>query len=372
MKGTVLLYGGTSYVGQYLLRSLLDSGTRIVAVINNPVSSKILLGGHMGAVELVTQDRAVREPDVRAIINLAYVRTASPHRANRENERLMQFIHEAATQTGCDRVIHASTIAVFGYEPTETPRPVAVPVRPGDFYIETKTRAEHLLVQQAQQGRYHPSIVRLGNVVGPGSAAWTAGPAQRLLEAKPLAVAGRPGASNATYVENIASYLQWLCEVPPNELLRFGPYHHLTEFAAHTWDEFIRSMEATVGLARVTVDGARPGGGASVSRAIGARLKHAYRGRLGGYARAMLGRLPWTEALDAAFARVKELDAPEGHMAQPSLDPDDLALLGLLSARIVIHPHTIPGWTPPVSFEAALERIASWLQESGYAVRSSR
>jgi len=141
MKGTVLLYGGTSYVGQYLLRSLLDSETRIVAVINNPVSSKILLGGHMGAVELVTQDKAVCESDVRAIINLAYVRTASPHRANRENERLMGFIHEAATRTGCDRVIHASTIAVFGYEPTETPRPVAVPGVTWPIAMILRTRA---------------------------------------------------------------------------------------------------------------------------------------------------------------------------------------------------------------------------------------
>jgi nucleoside-diphosphate-sugar epimerase len=369
MSDTVLLYGATSYVGQYLLRSLLDSGTRVTAVINNPISSTILLGDHIGRVELATQEQAMRQSDVRAVINLAYVRTASPHRANRENERLMRSVHEAAVRTGCARVIHASTIAVFGYEPTEPPRPVAVPVRPGNFYIETKTRAEHLLVRAAEEGRYHLSIVRLGNVVGPGSAAWTASLAQRLLEARPMLKT--PGYSNATYVENIGSYIAHLSATDKAGLDRFGTYHHLTEFARHSWDEFLTAIEATVGLKRVAVDSVRSPSGARFSHSIGAALKQAYRGRLGGYARNVLGRLPWQEQLDAAFSQVKELDAPEAHLHGPGLASEDLAVLGLLAGRVLIEPVTLPGWTPPVAFPIALERIAAWLDASGYAVRSA-
>jgi len=369
MSDTVLLYGGTSYVGQYLLRSLLDSGTRILAVINNPVSSKILLGGQGGSVQLVTQDEAVTTSNVRAVINLAYVRTASPHRANRDNERLMRFVHEAAARTGCERVIHASTIAVFGYEPTEEPKPVAVPVRPGNFYIETKTRAEHLLVRNAKESRYHLSIVRLGNVVGPGSAAWTASLAQRLLEAKPMLKTS--GYSNATYVENIGSYLAYLSAAPKTDLDRFGTYHHLTEFAHHSWDEFVRITEETVGLKRVAVDGMRSASGAPLSHTVGAALKQAYRGRLGGYARTVLGWLPGQERLDAAFARVKELDAPEGHLHGHDLTSDDVSFLGLMAGQILIEPITVPGWTPPVPFPTALERIAAWLLASGFAIGSS-
>ena len=367
MSGTVLLYGGTSYVGQYLLRSLLDSGTRIVSVINNPVSSKILLGRQVGAVELATHDQAILHSDVRAVINLAYVRTASPHRANQENERLMRLVHQAAIRTRCERVIHASTIAVFGYEPVASPKPVSVPVRPGNFYIETKTRAEHLLVQHAKESRYHLSIVRLGNGVGPGSAAWTASLAQRLLEAKPMLKTS--GYSNATYVENIGSYLSHLSNTPKTELDRFGTYHHLTEFAHHSWDAFISVTEDTVGLKRIGVDGVRSASGAPFSHTVGGALKQAYRGRLGGYARTVLGRLPMQERLDAAFARVKELDAPEGHLSGPGITSDDATILGLLAGRVLIEPHTLPGWTPPVAINTALERIAGWLSASGYAIR---
>lgn len=370
MNGTVLLYGGTSYVGQYLLRSLLDLGTRIVSVINNPVSSKILLGSQVGAVELATQDQAILQSEVRAVINLAYVREASPHRAYRDNERLMRFVHQAAIRTRCERVIHASTIAVFGFEPTESPKPVSVPVRSGDFYIETKARAEHLLLQLATESRYHLSIVRLGNVVGPGSAAWTASLAQRLLEAKPMPKTS--GYSNATYVENVGAYLTHLSNTPKAELDRFGSYHHLTEFAHHSWDEFISVTEDTVGLKRVGVDGVGSASGGPFSHTVGAALKQAYRGRLGGYARTVLGRLPMQERLDAAFARVKELDAPEGHLHGPAITSDDAIILGLLAGRVLIEPHMVPGWTPPISFVTALERISSWLQESGYAVGSSR
>jgi len=279
----------------------------------------------------------------------------------------MHSVHEAATRTGAERVIHASTIAVFGYEPTGRPKPVPVPVEPGNFYIETKTRAEHLLAQQAKDSRYNLSIVRLGNVVGPASSAWTASLAQRLLEAKPMLKTS--GYSNATYVENIGSYIAYLSTVPKPELDRFGTYHHLTEFAQHSWDEFITVIEQTVGLKRVGVDGVRSAGGARLSHTFGAALKQAYHGRWGGYARTVLGRLPMQERLDAAFARVKELDQPEAHLHGSGISSDDATVLGLLAGRVLIEPHTVPGWTPPIPFNTALERIAGWLNASGYAIR---
>jgi nucleoside-diphosphate-sugar epimerase len=370
-NGKIILFGATSYVGQFFLREFSARNSEVIAVVNNPISARILLAEHPGMRPMTSEELSRSDlGEVRAVINLAYVRTAPPHRANPQNERLLRAVHDAAVRSRCDRVLQASTIAVFGYEPGELPKPVHVPVQPGNFYIEIKARAEHLLERFSASGGYHLSIVRLGNVVGPGSAAWTAGPAQRLLEGKPLGVTGKAGRSNATYVENIASYFAHLSEAPRADLERFGAYHHLTELGAHSWDEFLADIEATVGLRRVLVSGLRARSETPWSHPIGAALKQAYRGRLGGYARSVLGRLPWQGALDTAFTRAKQLDAPESHLRGPAVQVEDLPLLGLLTTDVAIESHTLPGWTPPCSFAAAEERIVAWLRESGYTVGS--
>jgi nucleoside-diphosphate-sugar epimerase len=208
MRTKVLLFGGTSYVGQFLVQALLDADVEIVAIAHNLTSARILLAKQLGSLRLVSHEEAMRtnEIDVAAVINLAYVKSASPHRANRENERLVRSVHEAAVHHRCERVIQASTIAVFGYEPLVTPMPTRVPVLPGNFYIETKARAEHMLLRQAAGGGYHLAIVRLGNVLGPGSPAWTANLAQRLLEGKPLETQ-KSSAARTQLVRNAASYL---------------------------------------------------------------------------------------------------------------------------------------------------------------------
>jgi hypothetical protein len=91
---------------------------------------------------------------------------------------------------------------------------------------------------------------------------------------------------------------------------------------------------------------------------------------MGTYVRSLLGRVPWVDALDLALARVKNLDAPETHLRGGEISSDDLPLLGLLESKVRVTPHIVPTWAPPVGFEAAMERMATWLRES-YSVRTA-
>ena len=158
-------------------------------------------------------------------------------------------------------------------------------------------------------------------VVGPGSAAWTASLAQRLLEGKPLEAIGTRGYSNATYVENTASYLGHVTGLPKAELDCFGTCHYLAEFSSHSWDEFLTAFESAVGRRRVKVEASRHGSDSPLSQVACTRLRQAYRGRMG--------------------------------------------------SKVRVAPHPVASRMPVVPLEAALERMAARLRESGHAVRPS-
>ena len=83
--------------------------------------------------------------------------------------------------------------------------------------FQTPTLAETDLGGRPEAGAMLARTTRLtrpGNILGPGSPTWVAGPAQRLLEARPVAVAGIDGFSNAAFAPNLADYLARVVETP--------------------------------------------------------------------------------------------------------------------------------------------------------------
>src|SRR5437879_12556963 len=53
------------------------------------------------------------DTDSEVLINLAYVKTVAPHRAARENRRLVDLAHDLASATSGPRALHARTNPVF-------------------------------------------------------------------------------------------------------------------------------------------------------------------------------------------------------------------------------------------------------------------
>jgi 2-alkyl-3-oxoalkanoate reductase len=85
---------------------------------------------------------------------------------------------DAAGELGCERVVHVSSVASFGYEhrtdldEDALPRPCGIP------YIDTKAASDALAVARARAGQ-QIAVVRPGDVYGPGSTQWSV----RVLEA---------------------------------------------------------------------------------------------------------------------------------------------------------------------------------------------
>lgn len=371
MPDNVVVFGGTSYVGQRTVKALVDAGYHVDAVVRRPSIARILLGDLGDQIGLVSADAIERTPGrgARAVVNLAYARDAAAYEAYRQTRNLIRKVQEAARASRGERIIHISTQAVFGYNFERRPAPAEVHWWPAaDPYVETKVYAEQLLAKASRHGGYDLAIVRLGNVIGPAAPNWVASLAQRMLDGKAVGYESRLGYANATYVDNVASYVCELVRRPPADLNEFGVYHHLAEFSAHSWREILDCIAGAVGNRYVLVDRGEDGGGSPAASIARAMLASLYRGRAGGYARAVMERVdPRRGAVGQAVLRLSDLKRT-ARLAPPELGPSDAQICSILSAQVRFESRTLPGWHPPVSFDEARTAIADWLTSAGYAL----
>jgi nucleoside-diphosphate-sugar epimerase len=368
VSGTVVVIGATSYAGGRLIPDLLQAGHRVVAVSRRPNLARIFLPENSEQLVISSADEAPRlcKGDSFSLVNLGYVMAALPHRRFKRDRELAQSI-SAVAAGGCDRIVHVSTAAVFGYTFAQQPRPVRVRWRPMEsLYAESKIRAEHLIERAARRVGCELAIIRLGNLIGPGSPAWVARPAQRIMEMQPLCYEGAEGFSNATHVNNVSQYIGHLLDQPEGTLQEFGTYHHLAEFSSHRWPELFDVMSEVVGCPWVSVRRPRRERGPRIRRVLGA----AYATRVGGYARAASAWLPASDRLDRWVAEKRAPRPSEGGAPDP-VGVEDEGLLSLFSSAVEFRSATIDGWCQKTDFPSACAGIADWLRASGYSLRQT-
>ncbi|MBB5164251.1 NAD(P)-dependent oxidoreductase [Mycobacterium sp. AZCC_0083] len=369
-SSTVVLFGATSYLGQYVLDDLLERGYRVLAVTRNPAVSEILLYPWKDRITVIAPDQLGAAGEAAAVLNLAYIKVEKPHRLIQQNALLMQRVHDAAVRLGAARLVHVSTQAVFGYKFEEPPRPMRAVRRAGDAYVESKVHAELLLEKLQSGARHRLDIVRLGNIVGEGSPGWTANLAQRLIDGRPVGIDGRDGYSNAAFAPNIASYLGHLVDTPTSSRGEFGQYHHFADLSALRWSAIVARYADAVGVAPVLAAPIAPPARATLRPALARTLGMVYKGPIGRVTRRSLARVSAIDAaIDAAIFETKTA-LGAGLAVDPFEVPQDRDLLAILSSEHEFRPHVVSDWTRPVANDEALDRMARWIVEAGFAIPS--
>lgn len=175
----VVITGANGFVGSALVGRLSRSGGRVRALVRDPAKAVALQ--QLPGVEVRAAD--VRDPaSLRgAFAGCAYViHTAAAMKGALRERRAVNVdgtrnVAEEAATAGVRRVVHISTIGVYGMAdlPTEVtedmgPRPARDP------YTVTKAEGEAVLRSVGAERGLSYCIVRPGNIYGPGSAYWTA------------------------------------------------------------------------------------------------------------------------------------------------------------------------------------------------------
>lgn len=353
----VAVVGAAGFVGRALLRTLQDAGTRCTAVVRG--ASELAVDGSFH--ECLSPAAAIAGPGFETVINLAYPNGGPPYSYPAQNQAILHSVRSLVADGG--RIIQVSTQAVFGLALDRAIH--AGPVTPvrDHPYVEAKVEAELALSSEQARRDLTLEIVRLGNVWGPGSGAWTLPLVQRLITGRPVAVRGETGYSNTTDVRNVASYLATLTDLEDRP--RETRYHHLAEFSSVRWMEWIEPLAAALSVDPESADPAVvaiPSSGSAELAGVLPGPRTIYRGLAaervsGSLARSALRRLP-----QRVFDKVKGIELVA---ATPSpLGREEQTFLAIMSSDREFATSLHADWRPPVGQAQSLESVLSWLEKN--------
>ena len=128
-----------------------------------------------------------------------------------------RHVMDAAIAAGAKRFVHLSSIVVFGFD-FEGVVDERSPVRPnGVHYVDTKIASEQVVLEAHAEGEIPCTIVRPGDVYGPGSRPWTVEPI-RLLKAQQLILPdGGRGLHSPVYVDDLVDGIVRAATTPEGE-----------------------------------------------------------------------------------------------------------------------------------------------------------
>lgn len=127
----------------------------------------------------------------------------TPAQFRAQNADATRHVVEAAA--GAGRLLHLSSIVVHGHRFPD-PCPEDHPVRPtGNPYTDTKIAAEHAVLLAAAAGRVRATVIRPGDVYGPGSRQWTVRAVEMMRAGRFALVDGDRGVLSPTYVSDVVA-----------------------------------------------------------------------------------------------------------------------------------------------------------------------
>ncbi len=197
---TAVVTGIQGFIGARIARSLRDRGWDVRGVDIVPGDDTTTTGDitRRGGWE-----EALAGADL--VVHAAAVVEESGERGvfERVNVQGTRNVMEAAADAGVARAVHLSSIVVFGADFPDDVDETA-PVRmTGAPYTDTKVAAEHQALAVGATGRVPVTVVRPGDVYGPGSRPWTIRPLEMMQgPVVPLPDGGR-GIISPIYVDDL-------------------------------------------------------------------------------------------------------------------------------------------------------------------------
>jgi nucleoside-diphosphate-sugar epimerase len=246
----VLVTGGTGFIGGRLVEKLFLEQHALVRVLvrNFSRASRIarfpveMIGGDVTDAEAVQQ--AVEGCDI--VFHCAYDFAGNTKHRWTVSVKGTENVAQAALQAGVSRVVHVSTISVYG-TPDGDLDETAPRVMTGDVYADTKLEAENLMLSYYRKHSLPVAIVQPTIVYGPFSRPWTISIVEQLQsEPVPLPDDGS-GYCNAVYIDDVIDGM--ILAALKDEAV--GELFLLSADEPVTWREFFGAYERILGVQSV-------------------------------------------------------------------------------------------------------------------------
>ncbi len=247
MGRRVLVTGGTGFLGSRVVEKLvLEHGARVRVLTSNYARAARaarfdleLVRGDVGDRDLV---RAAAE-GCDVIVHCAYGSRGSERERRRVTVEGTRAVLDAALAVRAARMVHVSTMVVYGIGIEGVLDERSPKVHTGVGYADTKREAEELVLRYASEHDAQVTIVQPTAVYGPYAPSWTERVIDALLTRRLILVDGGVGLANPVYVDDVVDAL--LLAATHDEAV--GEAFLIASGERVTWRDFIGHYEAMLG-----------------------------------------------------------------------------------------------------------------------------
>jgi 2-alkyl-3-oxoalkanoate reductase len=169
----ILVTGGTGFTGKALVRRMLDEGHQVVALDyqEGHKTAELRAWGAELVIGSITDPQIVRRcmqgVDVVHHVAAAFRELSVPRSHYRTvNVDATEDLLKAALEAGVTKFVYCSTCGVHGHV-EHPPADENAPIRPADYYQQTKYDAEPIVLGYVEKG-LKTSIIRPAAIFGPG------------------------------------------------------------------------------------------------------------------------------------------------------------------------------------------------------------
>ncbi len=242
---TVLVTGASGFIGRSLVARLRRERSPVRALVlpgeNAAIDAEIARGDVTQPASLAPAMRGMR-----LVYHLAaVVGDWGPERMFRSvNVDGTRNVLAAAAAAGVERVVVASSVVVYG---SQLGRDICDEDRPREHgcgpYSRSKRAQEELALDFHRFGRVPVTVVRPGNVYGPGSVNWVDAPVALLRAGRLPLIDGGEGDASLTWVDNLVELLVLAGRVPAAA----GRVYNANDGSGVTWARYFTELARLVG-----------------------------------------------------------------------------------------------------------------------------